>query len=145
MKTSINTLIITLSAITLSLLLSCGGDDTPPEPTAQELALEQLSGTWSLSGGTITLDGSDVSANYPGFTLSYQGSNYNTTNAGDLFNASGTWSWAGDSDRLIMLDDGKQINISTLNDTDLIFSFQLTSTGGEAAGLPGSYEVTLKR
>ena len=139
-----HTLILFIIALVV-LSISCGGDDTPSEPTAQELALEQLSATWNLSGGSIRLDGLDVSANYPGFSLSYSANSYTTQNGGDLFSASGTWSWVGDSDRLIMLDDGKQINISTLNDADLVFSFQLSSSGGEAAGLPGSYEIALKK
>ena len=131
--------------VLVALTISCGGDDAPSEPTAQELALEQLSATWSLNGGSIRLDGLDVSANYPGFSLSYSANSYTTQNGGDLFSASGTWSWVGDSDRLILLDDGKQVSISTLTDTDLVFSFQLSSSGGEAAGLPGSYEIALKK
>lgn len=139
-----NTLTLLIAAV-VALSLSCGGDEAPSEPTAQELALEQLSATWSINGGSIQLDGQDVTANYPGLTLSYTANNYSTQNGGDLFSASGTWSWAGDSDRLILLDDGKQINISTLTDTDLVFSFQLSSTGGEAAGIPGSYEIGMKK
>ena len=145
MKKRIQYTLTFLAFMAMILSTNCGGDDTPPEPTAQELAQEQLSATWSLGGGFIRLDGRDVSGNFQGFSLSYSGNSYSTTNAGELFSAAGTWSWVADSDRQILLDDGKQINISTLSDSDLTFTFQISGTGGEVAGLPGSYEISLKK
>ena len=145
----LNTHTLFLSSLSLLLItiLSCGGgDDGPEPPTAQEEAFALLAGDWSLSnGGSVLLDGSDVSGNYPGFSLSFTDGGYTTTNAGDLFRSSGTWEWAGDSDRMIVVDDSKQVSISLLNETDFNFSFQLTGSGGEAAGLAGSYEVRLKK
>ena len=126
-------------------LLSCGGsDDGPGEPTAQEMAFELLAGSWTLNNGSIVLDGSNVSANFPGFSLFFANGTYSTSNAGDLFNASGTWSWVGDSDRLVLLDDGKEVNINTLTTSQFIFSFQL-GDGSSVAGLEGNYQVTLTK
>lgn len=141
-----HTITLSIALLLLPAFLACGGDDTPDEPTAQELALEVLAGQWTLnSGGSILLDGRDVSANYPGFALSFTDGSYTTTNAGELFNATGTWTWVGDSDRMITVDDGKQLNIQILTANELEFSFQLTGSGGEATGITGSYVVTVTK
>ena len=140
----LNTALIFIIGLLVPAYLSCGGDDSPDEPTAQELAFEILAGQWTLSnGGSILLDGRDVSGNYPGFALSFTDGSYQTTNAGELFNATGTWTWVGDSDSMISVDDGKQLIIQTLSANQLSFSFQLTGSGGDAAGIAGSYVVTL--
>lgn len=131
----------------LVLSVSCsgdgGGDD---EPSPQELTFEKLSGSWALNnGGSITLDGRDVSGNYPGFTLSFTDGGYATTNAGDLFNASGTWNWASETTtNQILLDDGKSIAIQNLSTTQFKFSFA-QSDGGVRAGVAGNYTVMVNK
>lgn len=125
---------------------NCGSDDGPGEPTAQELAFELLSGSWSLAnGGSVTLDGENITANFTGFQVSFTDGTYGTSDAGDLFKANGTWQWVADSASEILLDDGKAISISMLSETDLVFRFQFAGTGGVVAGLAGSYVVTLKK
>lgn len=122
---------------------SCRSDD-PAGPTAQEEAFEKLSGTWSLgSTGSITIDGQDASQNYPGFGLSFTNGTYATTNAGDLFRASGTWQWAdGATTNLINVDDGKQVSIQALTQNTFTFSFS-HSSGGASAGSSGNYTITV--
>ena len=124
--------------------LSCDPDD-PMEPSLQELAFEKLSGQWTLGQfGSIKVDGSNVSANYPGFALSFANGTYTTTNAGDLFKASGTWEWAGESAEVVNLDDGKVVNINSLTTSKFVFSFT-KSDGPVRAGLAGNYVVTVEK
>ncbi|GAB5523833.1 MAG: hypothetical protein Roseis2KO_17050 [Roseivirga sp.] len=125
--------------------MSCGGggDDGTDEPSAQELAFEDLAGTWRLT--SIGVDGNDVTPNYPGFTLSYTETSYTTTNAKTLFRASGTWSWADDvTSTLLNLDDGKTITIIGLDENTLRFSFT-QSSGGVVAGVSGNYNILMSK
>jgi len=138
----------TLLVLLFVVGLACSPDDNA-EPTAQELAFEILSGSWDLTqGGSIVVDGQDLSLNYPGFGLSFTNGGYGTTNAEDLFNASGTWTWADDEAQMITLDDGKQITIRSLNETEFVFSFSFSGSGGQANlvdGIAGSYVISVNK
>lgn len=131
--------------ILLALLLACSGKDS--EPTAQDLAFEKLSGSWDISqGGSIVIDGQDASLNFVGFSLSFTDGGYTTTNAGDLFSATGTWSWADEDAQMIDLDDGKLVTFISLTETEFVFSFQSNGQGGTAnseEGIAGSYVITV--
>ncbi len=124
-------------------------DDSPPSPTEQELAFEKLSGSWDLSqGGSIVVDGNDESLNYEGFSLSFTDGGYSTGNAGNLFRASGTWTWADQSAGTIQLDDGKDLTITTLTTEQFVFSFQFAGSGGVANGvhgIAGNYTITVNK
>ena len=126
-----------------SLFLSCGDDDAPPN--AQELAFERLEGTWELSnGGSIMINNQNASLNFPGFSLSFTDGQYNTANAGNLFNATGTWEWLDTEAQSISLDDGKTITIIELTETVFEFSFQFDGSRGVAFGnnsVSGAYVI----
>ncbi|WP_420387525.1 hypothetical protein [Roseivirga sp.] len=135
----------TLMAMIAMLSLSCGPDDGPATPRATDVAFEKLAGQWTLGQfGSIKVDGADVSANYPGFALSFTSTSYTTTNAGDLFRASGTWEWSDESGRVVDLDDGKVINIQQLTPSKFVFSFT-KSDGPVRAGIAGNYVITVEK
>ncbi|WP_268123305.1 hypothetical protein [Roseivirga pacifica] len=155
MKTRINVHVgQTIRFIFLSLILvisasSCGGgggdDPTEPEKTPQEIAQEIFEGTWGIDGGgSINLDGTDVSDKYTGFTMNINNGSFTTTNAGELFPASGTWSWVGETDNQVTTGSGKQITLSTLSSSRLVFTFTKTSSNA-MAGANGNYTVTLTK
>ena len=145
MKFNKHTYTLILLALAGSLLLNCG-DDEPAGPTDQDLAFEKLAGAWTFgTSGSITLDGQDVSLNYPGFSLSFTDGTYQTQNAGDLLSASGTWQWVDESAEVIVLDSGEQVTIVNLTDTNFQFSFTSDGTGGEVAGTAGNYVVTVEK
>ena len=148
MKTiKVQIILIAVFTITLTLGMSCGGGDD--DPSLQELAFEKLSGSWDISqGGSIMIDGQDGSLNFQGFSLSFTDGGYNTTNAGELFNALGTWEWVDDEAQLIDLDDGKRLTIVSLTETELVFSFQFNGQGGQAnhgESIAGSYIITVNQ
>lgn len=124
----------------LFVIVSCSDD----EPSFQELAEAKLLGTWEVRGTeAIKLDGLNITANYPNFSLVFRDDfRYSSFNGGGLFSANGTWKSADSEARQIVFDEDIVANVSVLNETQLTFSF--TNYGGnEAAGLSGSYVVTL--
>lgn len=137
---------ITCLLVFIMTVIACGNDGAPDEPSQQELTFENLAGQWGLPiTGGIVVDGVDLSLNYEGFNLSFTDGGYNTSNAGTLFQATGTWEWANESTTTqISLDDGKSINIQNLSTTEFVFSFTHT-TGGVSSGTNGSYVVTLNK
>lgn len=145
MKISYNTLLFAI-VIGLASMLSCKTDD-PEGPSTVEEAFEKLSGSWDIAtSGSILLDGQDVSLNYEGFGLSFTDGSYQTVNAGELFDASGTWQWTDEQARQILLGDGKTITIIELTETLLQFSFTFSGTGGVAngvEGVDGNYEISV--
>lgn len=137
-----NTLFIFLLFVSLA---SCRPDD-PNGPSIQDLTFEKLEGNWIFGNtGSVTLDGQDITLNYPGFALSFADGTYTTTNAGDLFRASGTWQWTSESATSVLLDTGEEVTIIDLTETAFKFSFTHTGTGGTAAGTAGNYVVTLAK
>lgn len=141
-KREIVTIVIIIGLLLLAF--ACSPDD-PIEPSLQDLTYENLAGDWTLGQfSSIKIDGSDVSANYDGFALSFSEGTYTTTNAGDLFSSSGTWEWADVDATLVSLDDGKVISIQSLTPAKFVFSFT-KSDGPVRAGLAGNYTITVEK
>ena len=140
-------LMICAIALSMFSLLRCGGDDGPPPEPAQQKAFKMLKGTWKISGGSIKVGGVDESTQYPGFSLSFTEKNYTSSNGGKLFSENGSWSWK-DKDpekaKNITLD-GKEITITELTASKLVFTFTFSSGGSVAAGISGNYTVTLSK
>lgn len=129
-----------LALVFVLFICSCGND--PDINVTQEEAFEKLAGSWTLGAtGSIVVDDTDVSANYPGFSLSFTDGAYNTTNAGDLFASSGTWEWVDEDARLISLDGGQQVTINSLTENLFDFSFSFSGNGGVRSGIAGNYNV----
>ncbi|MFY0593867.1 hypothetical protein [Roseivirga sp.] len=130
-----------MCAIALSTF-SCGNENTDPDARAE--AFELLSGDWTFgTDGSIILDDQDVSLNYQGFSLSFADGTYQTSNAGDLFNASGTWDWLDENAQQILLDSGEEVTIEELSLVTFRFSF--FHSGNNAFGTRGNYTVTLNK
>jgi hypothetical protein len=133
----------------LIIATGCDPDDEPLTPDAKELAFQKLGGAWTLkAGSSIKLDGINISANYPGFSIQFTEGGYTTTNAGDLLNATGSWAWLNDEAGVITLGDGKEVTIVTLTETFFKFTFVLTGNGGVANdinGTDGNYEIIVEK
>lgn len=143
---SLNQRNMAMLLIGLLSLLGCGNNEVD---AVDEDALA-LNGDWVLpaAGGGVVVDGEDLSLNYPGFKMSFssddngQDKKYRTTNAGELFKASGIWDWLNDSQTVMAFDDGKDLTLSTQQSTRLVLRFNYTS-GGVRAGISGNYTLTL--
>lgn len=133
-----------IGVMSLIIITSCkgGGDDTPA-PTDQEIAQAILENTWIVgSTGSISVDNTDVTDRYDGFSLNIGNGTYTTTNAGDLFPASGTWEWVGETDNIFTTGNGKEITITELTETQFSFQF-LKTEQNVAAGISGNYSISL--
>lgn len=133
-----------IGVMSLIIITSCkgSGDDTPA-PTDQEIAQAILENTWIVgSTGSISVDNTDVTDRYDGFSLNIGNGTYTTTNAGDLFPASGTWEWVGETDNIFTTGNGKEITITELTETQFSFQF-LKTEQNVAAGISGNYSISL--
>lgn len=139
-------LFVIMVLVMLPCLSACSGDD---DPSTQELAFEKLSGSWDLSsGGSVMVDGQNASLNFAGFSFSFTEGAYATINAGDLFKATGVWTWVDQDAQRISIDDGKAITIVSLTEQQFVFSFTFNGTGGVANsgdGIAGNYTITVTK
>lgn len=145
MKNNINISITLFGIVSCLVFLGSCSDDNDLIPSQQDLVFEALSGAWMLNNGAgrMLLDGKDVSANFPQFSLSFDDGSYTTTNGGNLFDATGTWEWLDENAQQLKLSDGKEVTIDLLNEHR--FTFKFTQGGARAAGLPGAYIISVVR
>lgn len=126
---------------------SGGGDPAPvTEPTANEAMETKLKAKPSWQIADVKVDGvtSDL---YPGLTVSFGSKTFTSTNGGKVWPASGTWNFVGEAGNKISRNDGVEISISTLTDSQLVMSFTWSTTtfnGGRATSLKGSHTMTFR-
>ncbi|MFW5700382.1 MAG: hypothetical protein ACOCWM_01725 [Cyclobacteriaceae bacterium] len=144
------------STILLSLLITfshCGGGDEPEpdQKTDAEEQLERISGSYDLV--SVSQDGTDVSGDYTGFTLTMSGNltankenvdgTYSSTNGGEVFPASGSWAFApANVNSQIVLDNDLTVNYSFSGD-NLVLVYTFTAPGGRVKVLNGQYRWEL--
>ncbi|MBN7812350.1 hypothetical protein J0A68_15460 [Algoriphagus sp. H41] len=138
-------------------LQACGGDDPTPTPpkSKEEIATEALTGsgtqTWVLSGGgKVTRDGTDVSSQYATFELtliSAPSKTYTSKNSNDLFDANGTWAFAGTNFDKITLSGSKPAATREMSFTqsgsNLKLVFSIPAPGARVNAVAGDYVFDL--
>jgi hypothetical protein len=140
------------------LLLSCGGTDNPdpsPQKTAEQLAVEQLTGgstiTWAVAnGGSVSKDGNPVTVDFSNFEfrlISTAASRSYTTTSNSLFDQSGSWSFVGPNFDKIQLTGsqpaaGREISFSR-NGEKLTLTFNIPLPDARVTALAGSYVFEL--
>lgn len=148
-------------AFAMCVIQSCGGDDpgpNPPAKTAEELAIEALTGTgsqtWGVDGGgSVLRDGVAVTDLYAGFELVLKSGTAKTfisKNNNDLFDNSGSWSFAGSNFDKFMLTGskpaaGREISF-THNEANLTLTFTIPIPGARINGVmavAGNYTFNL--
>lgn len=139
----------------LFFLGSCGGNDgpdTPGEKTAEQIAVESLTGgssiIWTVAdGGSVTKDGQTVTADYAGFELRLITGASNktyTSTPNSLFDQNGSWSFAGENfDKIQMTGTqpaaGKEISF-TRTDERLMLTFTVPMpSNSRVTALAGTY------
>jgi hypothetical protein len=140
-------------AITGTFLIHCGGGDA--EPSAEQKVKETLTadgGEWGQnSSSTVVVDGLDVTDDlFSGFTITFGDGTYSTTGTSPVFPSSDTWTFKPNTEGkvLIRASDDKELTISSLTDSEIIFTLvwdQTTTSGGRQRSIPGPHVFTLKK
>lgn len=150
-----------LVAAVLTIAQACGGGDDPdptPPKTAEQLATEALTGTgtlnWGISGGgSVQRDGTTVTDLYTNFELilnSGSTKTYTSRNNNDLFDNSGSWSFAGTNfDKFILSGikpaASREISFTRTGD-NLRLTFTIPAPGARINGVfavAGNYTFNL--
>jgi len=140
----------------IALIQSCGDDNpTPPQKTAEELAIEALTGTSSLTwetfgGGSVKRNGVTVTDLYQNFELTLSSGSsktYTSKNNNDLFDSSGSWSFSGSNFDKFMLNGskpaaGREVSF-TRNGDNLKLIFTIPVPGARTLAVAGTYEFDL--
>jgi hypothetical protein len=150
-----------LVAAIVVIAQACGGSDGPdptPPKTAEQLAVEALTGTgtlnWGISGGgSVQRDGTTVTDLYTDFELilsSGSAKTYTSRNNNDLFDNSGNWSFAGTNfDKFILSGSrpaaSREISFTRTGD-NLRLTFTIPAPGARISGVfavAGNYTFNL--
>lgn len=154
--------ILILAVLTLTLL-SCKEEAKPDaKKTPEQLATEALAGTgtqlWTVAGGgSVTRDGQNVTSTFATFELFLNAGaskTYSTRNAADLFDASGTWAFAGTNFDKFTLSGTKPAAMReisfTPSGTTVRLDFRIPAPGasigariGGTTSISGSYSFIL--
>ncbi len=148
---------IAVLAIVILGIQACGGDDPPPEPpkSKEEIATEALTGTgtqaWVITGGgKVTKSGTEVTAEYATFELtltSTSSKTYTSKNSNELFDASGTWAFAGSNFDKITLSGSKPAASREMSFTqsgdNLKLVFSIPMPGARVNAVAGDYVFDL--
>jgi hypothetical protein len=132
--------------IAVLILYSTGCADDGKETVNPQ---DQIEKTWGLgSNGAITHDGSDVTADYAGLSITFNSNGtYRTSNGKKLFFRSGTWTWQGTDTSTILIDGDHVVAIKEISESKLHLQFTMNeadvNANGRAEAVVGSYDVIL--
>ena len=147
--------ILTPIALVTALIFysNCGGDDSGNgvDQTEQEIITERLEmgSPWGIgSGGSVSLDNSDVTSDFANFSISFSGMSLTVSGSDDDVWPNGTASWTYVSTdtgiaTTITRADGVEVDVSVaLDATSLTLTFEITGgTGGRVLGKEGSWTI----
>lgn len=127
-------------AIIVMLLLIQSCKEVDPTPKATDQVSELLkANTWKMQ--SVLVDGVDKTSVYAGLTLSFTATNYTSTKGGAVWPATGTWSFADDTGKLINRNDGVLITVEEINATKLSLKLNWAKTilGGRTTSVAGNH------
>ena len=140
MKTNNHTFAIILLLVSLSSLFTISGCK-PDDPSDNEVAKKKLtSGVWKIS--QVTVDGVDQISLFTGMTLKFNPTHYFTTDGVPVWAPSGTWTFADNTGKLLTREDGIQLTVTSLTESELIFTMpwdKTTYSGGRERSVPGPH------
>ncbi len=127
--------------------IGCKGKTIDPvKATAVELklaALQNESKPWSVTSGSVTKDGFDVSSQFDGFTLTFGEFTYSSKNGlNSAWPSTGTWEFSNDNPNKILRNDGVLMDATVANNS-LTLKFRVSDVGGRSNGLDGEYVFVL--
>lgn len=146
--------LILLTAISIGFI-HCGGGGGDPELTEEQKVVQKLTANNGKWGGnatsTVSVDGLDVTEQlFDGFSISFTENGYTTTGSSPVFPPSDTWAFKPNTNGTILIrnSDSKEMKITSLTDTELVFTLtwdQTTTTAGRQKSIAGEHVFTLKK
>lgn len=134
--------VLILIIATLSMQ-SCKHSDATP--SVADIITNQISVTpWKVK--SVMVDGKDETDLFKGFTLQYTATNYATTNGTLVWPASGTWKFKDDTANVIVRNDGLEITIESITDTEFVYSLtwaKTTYNTGRASSIGGVHKFDM--
>jgi hypothetical protein len=148
MKKLICLISVVFFSISICFLDGCNNDD----PSAWETTTDALindSKAWTLVGGMVSMDGSEVTDSFVGFQITFTGTTYSSSNGGDVWpdatNAAWTFKGTDDSDAsTIIRSDQVEVQIIVSKGDQLTMTFTVSEPGARTNGLTGYYTFELK-
>lgn len=140
--------IIILSSIVASvtMLIACGGGDDPSPQQQMTNQLVNGGEAWSVSGGTVTVDGNDVTSDWSGFTITFTEDTYttNSSKASEVWPSSGTWDFANETTTSdLQRGDGTSMDVSIDNNVLTIRFDAPWGINGRRTSIGGGYVFVL--
>jgi hypothetical protein len=126
------------------LILSCG--DESPEVETDRIRKLLTANTWKVQ--SVTIDGADNSAMYTGLTLKFADTRYTTANGGVVWPASGIWTFADETGKLILRGDDLEMVIDEITNAKLVLSLNWANTtlsSGRAMSISGEHVFVFER
>lgn len=135
----------------LVLVIGCKSKKTP-EPSEKEKQTTLLSQSWTAksAANSVTLDGTDVTSDWTGFTLTISSDNtYSATSIASgreaVWPTPGTWDFKSDTELSTLLrGDGVEMNV-VVDDTNLQLKFTYTTPGGRTNGTDGAWIFNMEK
>jgi hypothetical protein len=121
----------------------CGSDE-PSSPTEmEEIKASMTSDTWNVQ--SVDVDGIDETSVYSSLKLKFTETTFTSTNGGPIWPATGTWSFADKTGKLVKRGDGIEITIDEASTTLLRLKLNWTETtlgGGRTNSVSGQHIFT---
>ncbi|MBI3221237.1 MAG: hypothetical protein HYZ44_17135 [Bacteroidetes bacterium] len=122
------------------LQASCNNEKTAAAPDVKAL----LTGsTWKIK--TVTVDGMNKNDLFTNLSVTFTATEFTALNGGLVWPASGTWTLSGADQRTIIRNDGTQITVAAISETELTLQLMWSKTtlgSGRVESIQGNHTFT---
>jgi hypothetical protein len=136
----IKTALLTAALLCAVSFSACDGSD---DPTEEQLFLKRLEGRWTLTTGSVKVDGRDVTNSFAGMEITFSSDKtYVVANpVSPIWPATGAFTLERVSSDLfnILRDDQILITVEALTSSTVTMSFHYTSPNGRTKEVSGEY------
>jgi hypothetical protein len=150
MKNFLKSVQYMISLFVIGGLLITGVSCSKDSPSAEDVFLEKIEGTWVLSSSGVEIDGEDVTEVFEEFTVTFtKDREYSTSDGNEpIWDGSGTFDLEASSNDAgfhIIRDDDVEVRVDELSETKLVLKFNYVSDGsGRVKSASGEYTFDLE-
>ena len=147
----LSSLVIAIFLGSLIIVSGCKKPPVEPTKTDEEIQIEKLSKVWvpTTAVNAVTIDGTDVSADWSGFVLTIENKTYSSAGAdqANVWPGNGTWQFTTNTDgtadvnNILRSGNSADVEISiTVSETSLKMEFDYdVSVNGKLSGTTGKW------